>query len=147
VALLPYLAATLCVAGLLFPAFGMSRSLWRFTSMRDGLRIVVATVIVILGAVAIGFIVNRLDGVPRGLPVIQGLLIVSILVGARILARLPYDRRVPPAAAPHTDAVETVLVVGLNKLAELYLQCLVELDSAHPVKTAGWAGLEDRRRL
>ena len=53
VALLPYLAATLCVAGLLFPAFGMSRSLWRFTSMRDGLRIVVATVIVILGAVAI----------------------------------------------------------------------------------------------
>src|SRR5262245_60816196 len=100
VALFPYLAATLSVAGIFFSVFGMSRSLGRFTSSRDGLRIVVLTVIVVLGAVAIGFIVNRMDGIPRGLPVIQGLLIVSVLVGARILARLPYDRRVPSPAAP-----------------------------------------------
>ena len=139
VALLPYLTATLCVAGFLFPMFGMSRSLWRFTSMRDGLRIVAATVIVVLGAVGIGFIVNRLDGIPRGLPVIQGLLIVSVLVGARILARLPYDRRVSSAPASNSDAVETVLVIGLNKLAELYLQCLVELDTGR-MKIAGLLG-------
>jgi lipopolysaccharide/colanic/teichoic acid biosynthesis glycosyltransferase len=139
VVLLPYLAATLGVAVFLFPVFGMSRSLWRFTSLRDGLRVVAATVIVVLGAVGIGFIVNRLDGIPRGLPVIQSLLIVSVLVGARMLARLPYERRSSAAPASKGDTVETIVVIGLNKLAELYLQCLVEFYPGD-VKIAGLLG-------
>ena len=139
ISLVPYLVVTLSVAALVFPIFGINRSLWQFTSMRDGLRIVAATVIVILSAVAIGFIVNRLEDVPRGLPVIQGLLIVSFLVGGRVLTRLSHDRRVRPAPAPHGDGVETVLVIGLNKLAELYLQCLAELDTGR-VRIAGLLG-------
>ena len=102
IALVPYLVITLSVAGFVFPAFGISRSLWRFTSMRDGLRIVAATVIVVLGAVAIGLVVNRLDGVARALPIIQGLLIVSFLVGGRVLTCLSHNRRV--RSAPRTTA-------------------------------------------
>jgi FlaA1/EpsC-like NDP-sugar epimerase len=139
IALLPYLAITLGVAGLIFPAFGISRSLWRFTSMRDGLRIVVATLSVVLGAVAIGFSVNRLEGVARALPTIQGLLIVSFLIGGRVLTRLSHDRRVRSVPARHSDGLETVLVIGLNKLAELYLQCLAELDTGC-VRIAGLLG-------
>ena len=45
IGLAPYLVITVSVAGFVFPAFGVSRSLWQFTSMRDGLRIVAATVI------------------------------------------------------------------------------------------------------
>ena len=139
IALVPYLVVTVSVAGFVLPVFGVSRSLWQFTSMRDGLRIVAATVIVVLGAVAIGFIVNRLDDVARALPIIQGLLIVSFLVGARVLTRLSHDRRVRSAPAHHSDGVETVLVIGLNKLAELYLQCLAELDTGR-VRIAGLLG-------
>ena len=139
IALLPYLAITLGVAGLIFPAFGISRSLWQFTSMRDGLRIVVATLSVVLGAVAIGFSVNRLEGVARALPTIQGLLIVSFLIGGRVLTRLSHDRRVRSVPARHSDGLETVLVIGLNKLAELYLQCLAELDTGR-VRIAGLLG-------
>src|SRR4029079_14285245 len=73
IALVPYLVITLGVAGLVFPLMGLSRSVWQFTSVRDGLRIVAATFVVVLGAIAAGFSVNRLDGVARSMPIIQGL--------------------------------------------------------------------------
>jgi lipopolysaccharide/colanic/teichoic acid biosynthesis glycosyltransferase len=139
IALVPYLLFTLGVAAVALPIFRVNRSLWQFASMRDGLRIVAATLIVVVSAVTIGFIVNRLEDVPRGLPVIQGLLIVSFLVGARVLARVSHDRRVRSAPVPHSDGVETVLVIGLNKLAELYLQCLAELDTGR-IRIAGLLG-------
>ena len=95
--------------------------------------------IIVLGAVAIGFAVNRLDGVARAVPMIQGLLIVSFLVGSRVLTRLSYDRRVRSAPAHHSDRIETVLVIGLNKLAELYVQCVAELNAGR-VRIAGLLG-------
>jgi FlaA1/EpsC-like NDP-sugar epimerase len=87
--------------------------------MRDGLRIVAAAVIVVLSAVAIDFVVNRLDGVARSLPAIQGLLIVAFLIGPRVLARVSHDRGVRSAPAQHSEGVGTVLVIGLNKLSVL----------------------------
>jgi len=138
-ALVPYLAITLSVAGFVLPAFGVSRSLWQFTSMRDGLRIVGATVMIVLGAITVGFVVNRLDGIARALPIIQGLLIVSFLVGARVLTCVSHNRRFRSAATHHSDGAETVLVIGLNKLAELYLQCLAEFDTGR-VRIAGLLG-------
>jgi len=138
-ALVPYLVITLSVAGFVLPAFGVSRSLWQFTSMRDALRIVAAAVMIVLGAITVGFIVNRLDGVARALPIIQGLLIVSFLVGARVLTCVSHDRRFRSGPAHHNDGAETVLVIGLNKLAELYLQCLAEFDTGR-VRIAGLLG-------
>ncbi len=146
IALVPYLLATLGVAAVALPVFGISRSLWRFTSMRDGLRIVAATLVVVLSAVAVGFVVDRLDGIPRGLPVIQALLIVSLLVGGRVLTRLSHDRRVRSMPAHHGDGIETVLLIGLNKLAELYLQCLSEQDTGR-VRIAGLLGDAGRTGL
>ena len=138
IALVPYLVITLSVAGLVLPALGIHRSAWQFTSMRDCLRITAATVVVVLSAVAIDFLVNRLDGVARALPLIQALLIISFLVGARILKRASYDRRVRSTPAP-SDRIETILVIGLNKLAEFYLQCIAEFHSSH-VRIAGVLG-------
>jgi lipopolysaccharide/colanic/teichoic acid biosynthesis glycosyltransferase len=135
----PYLLVTVSVAVVALPTFGVNRSLWQFASMRDGLRIVAVTIVVVMSAVAIGFIVNRLEDVPRGLPVIQGLLIVSFLISGRVLTRLSRDRRVRPVSAPHGDGAETVLVIGLNALAELYLRCLAELDTGR-VRIAGLLG-------
>jgi hypothetical protein len=74
----------------------------------------------------------------------SGLPIVSLLVGARVLARASHERRVRPAPAHNSDGVETVLVIGLNKLAELYLQCLAELDTGR-MRIAGLLG--ERRRV
>ena len=138
IALVPYLVITLAVAGVALPTLGIHRSAWQFTSMQDCLRIAAATVVVVLSAVAIDFLVNRLDGVARALPLIQALLIISFLVGARMLKRASHDRRVRSAPAP-SDRIETVLVLGLNKLAEFYLQCMAEFHSCH-VRIAGVLG-------
>ncbi len=136
----PHFSITLGVAAFVLPMFGISRSLWRFTGMRDYLRIVAATILIVTIAVAIGFLVNRLDGVARALPLIQGVLIVSFLVGARVLTRSLHGRRIRPLPAP-ADAAETVLIIGLNKLTELYLLCLAEFDPGH----TRVAGLLDQR--
>jgi lipopolysaccharide/colanic/teichoic acid biosynthesis glycosyltransferase len=144
--LVPYLLVTVSVAAVVLPIFGVNRSLWQFASMRDGLRIVAATAIVVVTTVAIGFIVNRLVDVPRGLPVIQGLLIVSFLVGGRVLARLSHHRRVRPTPMPHGDGLETVLVIGLNTLAELYMRCVAELGTGR-VRIAGLLGEGGRAGL
>ena len=140
IALVPYLFITLTVAGVVLPALGIDRSAWQFTSLRDCLRIAAGTVVIVLIAVAFDFLVNRLDGVARALPLIQGLLIVLFLVGARILKRASHDRRVRPAPAP-SDRIETVLVIGLNRLAEFYLQCIAEFHSTSTnVRIAGVLG-------
>jgi lipopolysaccharide/colanic/teichoic acid biosynthesis glycosyltransferase len=138
IAVLPYLVITVTIAGVVLPALGIHRSAWQFTSMRDCLRITSATAIVVLGAVAIDFLVSRLDGVARALPLIQALLMISFLVGARIFKRASYDRRVR-SAPPPSDRIETILVVGFNKLAEFYLQCIAEFHSSH-VRIAGVLG-------
>jgi lipopolysaccharide/colanic/teichoic acid biosynthesis glycosyltransferase len=138
IALLPYLVITLAAACLVLPALGIHRSSWQFTSMRDCLRIVGATVVVVLSAVAIGFLVNRLDNIARALPLIQALLIISFLIGARILKRASRDRRLRSVSTP-SGCRETVLLIGLNKLAEFYLQCIAEFHSSH-VRVAGVLG-------
>ena len=137
IALVPYLVITLTVAGVVLPTLGIHRSAWQFTSLRDCLRIAAATVVIVLIAVAFDFLVNRLEGVARALPLIQALLIVLFLVGARIFKRASHDRRVRPAPSP-SDRIETVLVIGLNRLAEFYLQCIAEFHSS--VRIAGVLG-------
>lgn len=100
--LAPYLVAD---AAAVIPAFGTNRSVWRFTTMADYLRILAATVAMVAGAVALGFAFNRMDRIARALPILQGLLILFALVGVRILMRLRHaarKRRVQLAAPKGT---------------------------------------------
>ena len=146
VALAPYGALSLIAAALTFPLFGVSRVVWRFTSMRDYLAIVLATVVMVIVAVALGFIVNRLEGIARSLPILQVLLIVALLVGVRVLMRVGHmsRRQRAPARMGRMVSGETVLIVGVNKLAELYLHCVAEF-AGDRVRIAGL--LDDGHRV
>ena len=146
VALAPYGALSLIAAALTFPLFGVSRVVWRFTSMRDYLAIVLATVVTVIAALALGFIVNRLVGIARSLPILQALLIVALLVGFRVLMRVGHmsRRQRAPARMGRMASGETVLIVGVNKLAELYLHCVAEFASDR-VRIAGL--LDDGHRV
>jgi lipopolysaccharide/colanic/teichoic acid biosynthesis glycosyltransferase len=134
-ALAPYFCITLAVASVVLFATGISRSLWQFSSIRDYWRIVAATAFVVASAVPIGFFVNRLDGVARALPILQGLLIVTFLVGARVITRALHAQRTRPAPAS-ARRTATVLLIGVTKLTDLYLQCLAESNSSS-VRIAG----------
>ena len=136
-ALLPYATLTGIFAAIMLPSFGVTHSMWRFTSMRDYLSIVAAAGAIIVGALVAGFVINRLEGIARSLPILQGLLMVSLLVGARIAARVRHASSIRPARSPiPRPTQDTVLVVGLNRLTELYLHCAAEL-AAERVRIAG----------
>jgi len=148
-AYLPHLALTALTASVVIPAFGLHRSVWRFTSMTDYLYVLAASVVIVLGAVVLGFGLNRLEGVARSIPVLQGILILLVLVGARVLMRLRHAARRAPvaqfAAVKHaeTGTNSAILIVGINRLTELYLQSAQELSPGE-VQVAGLVGRNER---
>jgi lipopolysaccharide/colanic/teichoic acid biosynthesis glycosyltransferase len=123
-ALIPYMALSVAVASIVLPGFGVVGRVWRFTHLRDYFAIVAATVSMIIGAVALGFIFNRLEGIARALPILQGVLIVCFLVGARAWTRVRPAGGCRRLSVP--PVVETVLLIGGNKLTEFYFECASE---------------------
>ncbi len=146
---LPYLGGTLLTAIVVLPVLRLNRGIWRLSGMPDYVRVVGAAVVIVLCAVGIGFANNRLDGIARSLPVLQGLMIVAALVGVRVLFRLvfkPRKQAIVDAAADRGNAHaphETVLVVGLNSITELYLRSVAEFAPTR-VQVAGLLGGLDR---
>jgi len=127
-------------ASIVFLVGGLDRTPWRYSSVADHLQIIVLTAVVILLALVLTFAANRLEGVARSLPVIQGGLIVTFLVSARGVARSWFVQQrgtngingnVHSNGHPH----ETVLVVGVNTVSELFL-CSVR-EFASQVQVAG----------
>ncbi len=68
---LPYLAATAVAALAMFSAGGLNRTVRRYFAHPDYWRVMGAVAAIVCAAAAIGFAYNRLDGVPRSLPVLQ----------------------------------------------------------------------------
>ena len=131
ITLLPYIFVTIGSATIVFLVSGLDRTPWRYSSVTDHLQIIVLTVLVILLTLGLTFAANRLEGVSRTLPVLQGGLIISILIFARAIARFWFATRIYKKGSGHlnTSAGETVLVVGVNAVAELYLVSLQEFAS------------------
>lgn len=141
-ALLPYLLLTLAVAAIVLPAFGTGRSVWRLTTLRDYVHLSIATVLIVMGGVVLGFSFNRLDGIPRSVPVLQGLVMLFAMVGVRVLLRLRHAarQRPQPLRPLQSDTqARTVLIVGLSRLTEAYLHSIKEFGGGH-VRVAGLLG-------
>jgi lipopolysaccharide/colanic/teichoic acid biosynthesis glycosyltransferase len=141
--LLPYLAMTLAIATIVLLASGLSEAMWRFSVLADYLRVLASVVAIVLGAVALGFLVNRLEGVPRALPVLQGLLMAFGLVGVRVATRVRHTARDLQRHAPATSGAETILVVGINSITDLYLRSVADF-AADRLKIAGIVGRTKR---
>jgi lipopolysaccharide/colanic/teichoic acid biosynthesis glycosyltransferase len=122
-ALMPYSLISLCCASVIFFLGGVDRTPWRYSSVADHLQVIVLTVLTILLALVITFAVNRLAPVARSLPVLQGGLIVSILIAARSIARFWHTRQIHISGnrRDNEQPYETVLIVGVNTITELFL--------------------------
>ena len=94
VILIPYIFISLGCASVVFLVGGLDRTPWRYSSVADHLQIIVLTVLVILLTLGLTFAANRLEGVSRSLPVLQGGLIISILISARAVARFWFTRQI-----------------------------------------------------
>ncbi len=67
--------------------FGLYRGIWRFASMPDLMRIIkVALAGLLLISISL-FLINRLDAIPRSVPLLYGLLLITFLGGSRFVFR------------------------------------------------------------
>lgn len=146
----PYFTATALTSLIVLSLFGLDRAIWRMSSMLDYLIVSGAAVSIVMLTVGESFLFNRLDGVARALPILQALLMICGLVGFRVVARLRYSfrsrARVQPAAAMmegNTIPYESILVVGLGRVAELYVQSVEEFG-AGTKRIVGLLGVADR---
>ena len=145
--LLPYLGISVLAALAVLPSVGATRTVWRWSSGPDYYAIAASAPLIVLSAIAVGFWFNRLDGVARSLPVIQALLIVFLMSGVRLVQtfRHSVQHDIQTARAnlvtdsSLTDGPAMVLIVGLNKVAELYLRSVDEFGGGR-VRIAGLLG-------
>ncbi len=125
----PHLLCTLATATIILLALRTYRSVWRFTGMADYLRILAATCAIVASSAVLGSSFRHSNA--PALLALQGLLILFLLVGVRTLARLSFaarERLTHRKAAREAPSDETVLVIGVGGLADLYLRFLTQFE-------------------
>ena len=109
------------VAAAAFYMTGMYRGIWRYASTRDLVAITRGIVYSILLTLLLLFLTNRLDGMPRSLPVLQGLVLLVALGGPRFLYRVFKDHRMTIRIAADDQRIP-VLLVGADDQSELFIR-------------------------
>ncbi len=133
---IPFAVLGFCIAAIVFIIAGTHRGIWRYVSLPDFSRIIVATAITLLITMFVMFTLDRLDSIARSVPLIQWVLMVAGMISARIMARMLFTRKNVKSIGNVDASREHVLVVGLNEVAELYLRCVASL-AASKISVAG----------
>ncbi|UOK72819.1 sugar transferase [Ancylobacter polymorphus] len=144
----PYLVFSLIAAAIVLPVAGTSRDLWRYASFNDFLRIMLAAVVIVLAASSGTFAYNRLVGLARTIPLIHVLLIIGFMCGIRVAARLLHGFKSRPSTAARigdNPTTESVLLVGDNAVAELFIRAARELGHG-PIHVAGVLSTSGRHK-
>lgn len=141
-----YSLLTLALAAPMLLAAGLNRTLWRFTSLQDCLRILIALTVTLLAATTIAKTFSIMGSVPVSLPALQLVLMAGALIGARAFTRIRRSRRIQKqnSKAPVQGAREEILVIGISSIAELFLRCVNE--SGTRVAVAGLLSETPRHR-
>jgi FlaA1/EpsC-like NDP-sugar epimerase len=105
-----------------FLLFGMYRGIWRYASVDDLVNITKAVTLAILIFFPIMFLFNRLEEVPRSVPVIQWCLLIVLLGGARFTYRLLRDRSPARRTRRRDRQPIPVLLLGAGDAAEQFIR-------------------------
>ncbi|QDX82948.1 polysaccharide biosynthesis protein [Denitratisoma sp. DHT3] len=117
------LAWVLPLEGAIFMYFGLYRGIWRFASIPDLRRIMLASGTAALAVPALLWLQGRLANLPAGISVLNPILLVILMGGSRFLYRAWKDGDLltprPPDATP-------VLVMGAGEVAVTLLRALTQ---------------------
>ncbi len=113
------LPLVMLVMGASFWAFGLYRSVWRFASLTDLVRIGQAVVTGTTLLLFLLFVFNRMAYVPRSLPLLFVIFQILLLAGPRLFYRWRKDR--------HLDfgGGQRVLIVGAGRAGEMLVRDLL----------------------
>ena len=143
----PYIGFSFAAGLLIFPIIGINRSLWRYSTFGDFLRIGAASLLVVLAATTLTFAFNRLEGLARAIPILHFILAVGLLGAVRASMRFVHEMRSRPRAGTDPERLpgEQVLIVGLNVVASLFVRSANEF-AADRIHVVGVLGTSDRHR-
>ena len=102
---------------------GLYKGVWRFSSTHDLMRVIKASAIGVIFSLVACFLLNRLEGVPRSMFLIQFLLLVVGLGGGRFFYRFLKDRTVMREMLGGEDeSIKKVLIIGAGRAGEKLLR-------------------------
>ncbi len=118
--------------------FGLYRGVWRFASIPDLLRIIKAVIFGVGISMIVLFAVTRLNGVPRSVPIVYAVILVSFLGGSRFIYRWLKDYRF------YYTMGKRVLIVGAGRAGEMLARDLLG-DSNHVYQPVAYVD-DDRNK-
>lgn len=124
--ILPHMGATI----LLFTAIAMSifvtlrlyRGLWRFASIQDLVTLTKAATLAVGLFYLSLFLYNRLEGMPRSVPIIHWMVLLALLGGPRFIYRVVKDRLIGRRFSLLDNRRIPVLIIGANENTEHFLR-------------------------
>lgn len=116
-----------------FRAVGMYRGLWRYSSVPDLVSIVKGVTLAILVFLPVLFLVNRLETMPRTIPLIQWMVLIMMLGAPRLAYRL-LRNKFSFLGKPANDSKRIpVLLYGAGDGAEIFIRSCKSSTLYQPV--------------
>lgn len=109
--------------------FRLYRSVWRYVSMREVRSILLVGGLTIACFYAAWFGLTRLEMVPRSIPLLHGMVLVTLLTGPRLVYRTFFDAAADRATQRAGRAIP-VLLIGAGDHAEQFLRALQRMPGA-----------------
>ena len=133
------------LAAAIFWSMRLYRGLWRYASVPDLVALTKAVSLVILCFLPLMFTLNRLEFMPRSVPVINWFILLALLGGPRFLYRMIKDRTIGFDFAAIRPGQIPVLLVGAGDNAELFMREMARHPDA-PYRVVGLVD-DDRQRI
>jgi O-antigen biosynthesis protein WbqV len=112
------------IFGIFYFVFSLHRSSWRYVSIPDLIIIIKVALATAVSYTVASFLITRGANVPRSVPVLAGVFMVTALAGSRLACRLLVEkvlwRTTPLAPAPANR--RNVLLYGLNDGTESFIR-------------------------
>jgi lipopolysaccharide/colanic/teichoic acid biosynthesis glycosyltransferase len=124
-------------------SFRVGAGISRYFSVHDAVSIVSAVIAAGLTTTVVLFTFTRLEGIPRSIPVMQGLVLAAGLLLTRGIMRL-WDRDDQQAEADDQTAAEHIIMIGSSRLTSLYIKLL---QAYAPAQHHVIGILDDNRKL
>ena len=110
------------IAILAFFAFRLQDGMTRYFSMHEAIDVGEAVLFSELMTILALFTLTRLDGIPRSIPILHGVLLLIGLLAARILIRVIFTEN--DTSPTYTYRQTRVLLIGANPLASIFIRML-----------------------
>ncbi len=120
---LQFLPWVVGIQGISFYAFRLYRSLWRFASLPDLIQIAKAVLVGSLFILCLGFFYDRLEAIPRSVPILYAALLLILIGTPRVLYRAWKDKVTTRLSG------KRALIIGAGRAGEMLVR---ELKAQHP---------------